>query len=252
MSRKLLLFWQNPATRLWITVGLLEQFCGSYFFKYSKSARTACDAGEFVPFGVMRDLSKVYEAKELFPIFKNRLLAKSRPEYAEYLSWLNLTKDSATDMDELSRSGGIRATDQLQLFPYPLADNGAYRAEFFVHGVRYLTPEQIERIALLKSGDELFLMKDTQNRIDSWALAIRTEDPPTIIGYCPGFFVKDFSQLLDLQYPQNVKLSVSKVNLTAPLQLRLLCKLDSPWPEDFVTFADEEFDQEGMVSLKAA
>lgn len=252
MSRKLLLFWQNPASRRWVTVGLLEQCSGSYLFRYSLSARAAFDAGEFVPFGVMRDLSKVYEAKELFPLFKNRLLAKSRPEYAEYLSWLNLTKDSVTDMDELSRSGGIRATDQLQLFPYPSVDNGAYRAEFFVHGIRYLAPEQIARIAMLKSGDELFLMKDTQNRIDSWALAIRTEDPPSIIGYCPGFFVRDFSQLLDLQHPQNVKLSVSKVNLTAPLQLRLLCKLESPWPDDFVTFADKEFEEVNVAVLKAA
>lgn len=252
MSRKLLLFWQNPVSRSWLTIGLLEQHGGSYFFRYSLSARAAFEAGEFVPFGVMRDLSKVYEAKELFPIFKNRLLAKSRPEYVEYLSWLNLSKDSATDMDELSRSGGIRATDQLQLFPYPSVDNGVYRAEFFVHGIRYLPAEQIARIAMLKSGDKLFLMKDTQNEVDTWALVIRTEDPPSIIGYCPGFFVKDFSQLLDLQHPQNVRLSVSKVNQDAPLQLRLLCKLESPWPQGFKTFADEEFKEEGMASLKAA
>lgn len=252
MSRKLLLFWQNPVSRSWLTIGLLEQCGGSYFFRYSLSACKAFEAGEFVPFGVMQDLSKVYEAKELFPIFKNRLLAKSRPEYAEYLGWLNLSKESATDMDELSRSGGIRATDQLQLFPYPTAQDGTYQTEFFAHGVRYLSSEQIARISMLKAGDELFLMNDPQNRVDSVAMAIRTEDPPIIIGYCPGFFARDFSQLLGLQHPRNVRLSVSKVNLDAPLQLRLLCKLESPWPQDFKTFADDEFEEVNMAALKAA
>lgn len=48
----------------------------------------------------MQDFSKTYTSNTLFPLFKNRLLDKSRPEYAEYLTWLGLSSESTTDMDE--------------------------------------------------------------------------------------------------------------------------------------------------------
>ncbi|HPE58851.1 MAG TPA: HIRAN domain-containing protein [Thiolinea sp.] len=239
MNKRLLLFWQNPQSRRWMTLGLLEKREDVYTFHYSLSAQKT---PEFIPFGVMNDLSKTYEARELFPIFKNRLLAKNRPEFAEYMDWLNLDRESASDMDELSKSGGIRATDNLQLFPYPEEQDGKYIVEFFVHGIRYVPARQMDRISALKSGDGLFLMKDVQNRADALALAIRTDDPPEIIGYCPSFFTQDINRLLKILPAVDVRLTVGKVNLVAPLQYRLLCRLESPWPENFTAFADAEFE----------
>ena len=145
----------------------------------------------------MRDLDKVYSAHELFPIFKNRLLAKSRPEYQEYFEWLGLDPQSVTDMEELTRTSGIRATDQLQLFAYPENINGHYSVDFFVHGMRHMPSGIMQRVNELQQGDELFLSKDVQNRFDSLALSIRTEDPPSIIGYCPRFLTSDVSKLLE-------------------------------------------------------
>ncbi len=249
MSKKLLLFWQNPTSRRWVTLGLLEKRGGIYSFRYSQSAKKT---PEFVPFGVMNNVTKTYESQALFPIFKNRLLAKNRPEYADYMEWLGLSNQLVTDMDELSRSGGIRATDNLQLFPYPEKQDGKYVVEFFVHGIRHVPTRQADRIATLQSGDELFLMKDVQNRADALALAIRTNDPPEIIGYCPSFFTADINQLLDEQPAANVKLSVAKINLTAPLQYRLMCRLESSWLSNFTTFADGEFEDEQPVMLKVA
>ncbi len=250
MNTRLLLSWQNPSSRRWLVIGMLEKQRGMYLFRYSKTAKEAAINEEFIPFGVMRDLDKVYSAAELFPIFKNRLLAKSRPEYAEYFDWLGLDHSTVTDMDELARSGGIRATDQLQLFPYPESKKGQYTVDFFVHGMRYMPPEAVKRVNDLQYGDELFLSKDVQNPADALALAIRTEDPPLMIGYCPSFLTADVCVLL--VQPQTVKLSVLQVNENAPLQYRLLCNLKAPWHDDFATFADKEFDAESAPALQVA
>lgn len=241
MNKRLLLFWQNPVSRRWFTVGLLTEEDGLFSFKYSHSAKELAKKGEFEPFGVMRKLSQTYTAEELFPMFKNRLLEKSRPEYPDYLNWLGLDRATTTDMAELSRSGGVRATDKLQMFPYPEPKDGKYIVEFFVHGMRHVPSEKANRIEALKEGDPLFLLKDIQNKVDPLALVIRTDDPPEIIGYCPSFFAKDFNDLLDCQSPHLVSLSVFKINLDAPLQLRLMCRLEAPWVQSFSTFADQEF-----------
>jgi len=254
MSRKLLLFWQNPQSREWFTVGLLEYVKGKYLFSYSKSARDLYLAGDFVPFGVMQDFDKIYTSETLFPLFKNRLLDKSRPEYGEYLSWLGLSPDTATDMDELSRSGGVRATDQLQILPYPERSfSGGYQVDFFVHGLRHINKKGAERVALLKEGEELLLVKEDDNEFDSLALAVSTESPPVIIGYCPRFFVKDFRKLLDADEGRNgIKLMVSNINMDAPLQFRLRCTLSAVWFDGFVTFADEFGAQPSPELLRVA
>ena len=243
MNRKLLLFWQNTETRRWFTVGLLEFIKDEYSFKYSKSAHKAFLMGDFIPFGVMKDFDKTYTSKMLFPLFKNRLLDKSRPEYAEYLEWLGLSEETTTDMDELSRSGGVRATDQLQILPYPEKTSaGKYCVDFFVHGIRHLSKESANRVSQLHAGEKLLLIKENGNRFDSLALAISTQAAPVIIGYCPRFFAKDFHGLLDLnEESETIQLFVSQVNMDAPLQYRLCCRLEAEWPDGFSTFADEEF-----------
>ena len=97
----------------------------------------------------------------------------------------------------------------------------------------------MQRVNTLRRGDGLFLAKDVQNPVDPLALSVRTEDPPAVIGYCPRFLTSDVGRLLE--QPETVKLTVSQVNADAPLQYRLLCRLQAPWLADFTTFADKEF-----------
>ena len=96
----------------------------------------------FQPFGRMTDLNAVYVGRELFPLFANRLLPKSRPEYRDFLSWLGVDEGSADELELLWRSGGERATDTLQVVhcPEPSPD-GQYRAELCSHGIRHLPGE---------------------------------------------------------------------------------------------------------------
>jgi hypothetical protein len=97
------------------------------------------------------------------------------------------------------------------------------------------------RIDRLEKNSSLYLMRDIQNKFDSSALVLRTDDPAEIVGYCPAFFVDEFNKLIDRNHAENVKLSVVKVNSEAPLQFRLLCKLSTLWPSDFISFDQEAF-----------
>lgn len=241
MNKILIIAWRNPSNRKWLPVGKLSNINDKYIFQYTDGAKSAYKEKHFMPFGKMDDLDITYESDVLFPIFKNRLLQKSRPEYNDYLSWLNLQADNTSPLDELACSGGIRATDNLQIFPIPEPRNNKYKVTFFSHGIRHLPPSYIERVKHLNQGNRLYLIRDIQNDQDSFALALRTNDPPEIVGYCPSFFVKDFDALIRSNGANNVNVSVMRVNIESPVQFRLLCELSTDWPNKFTPFQDEPF-----------
>lgn len=241
MSNSLLLAWRNPHTSDWVPVGKLCFRKNKYIFKYTVGARKPLDAGFFTPFAGMDDITKHYESETLFPLFQNRLLPKTRPEYHDYLEWLNLEENNFSPLDELARTGGIRVTDNLQLFPVPDEKNGKYEVTFFSHGISHLPACYIKRVEHLNSESKLYLMKDVQNEYDPFALALRTEDPPELVGYVPRFFSSDFYKLIDSNSPANVYVAVVKINLNSPVQFRLLCKLTTKWPDRFVAFSDDDF-----------
>lgn len=241
MINKLLLAWRNPKNHEWIPVGKLSYCDSKYIFKYTSAAAKSAKEGGFTPFAAMGEFSESYESSELFPLFQNRLLPKSRPEYAAYLDWLNLKEEKFSPLDELARSGGIRVTDNLQLFPVPEKVSGAYSVNFFSHGIRHLAPCYIDRIAHLNPGSRLYLMADLQNNNDSFALTLRTDDPPELVGYVPRFFARDFNELIDINGAKNVYVIVDKINIHAPLQFKLLCKFTTSWPDNFSAFRDDDF-----------
>jgi len=241
MNNELLLAWKSHKSHAWIPVGRLSYVNDKFIFKYTSAARSSAENNDFIPFAKMLDLTECYESSELFPLFQNRLLPKSRPEYASYLDWLNLKPEDFSPLDELAMSGGIRVTDNLQLFPIPARANGMYEVHFFSHGIRHLPPCYIERVSHLSHGNKLYLMADVQNNYDPFALALRTEDPPEIVGYVPRFFARDFNKLISINSPSNVHVIVEKINLDAPLQFKLLCKFTASWPDNFAVFCDDDF-----------
>ena len=98
----------------WSPIGRLQFDRGVYRFVYTQGARTAKGV---TPFNGMEDLAEIYESPELFPIFANRLLAKSRPEYDAFLKWSGF--DPANPPDPLMLLGvteGIRRTDLIEGF----------------------------------------------------------------------------------------------------------------------------------------
>lgn len=240
MINKLILAWRNPENRRWTPVGNLSYKDKLYYFNYTNGVKGT----KFQTFGQMNSLNTTYVSEKLFPIFENRLLSKSRPEYNDFLNWLGVDNINTDDrLMELSRSRGIRATDELQLFPIPEKNNNnSYEVLFFSHGISHISEHYIQRLSKLNINDTLPIMKDVQNEVDPLALSLRAQgDPAELLGYCPAFFVKDFNKLMEINGNKNVHVTVEKINSTAPLQLKLLCKLTTKWPSNFKPFSGKDF-----------
>jgi hypothetical protein len=237
--RILYVAWQDSKTRQWHTVGRLSFDGKVYRFVYTRGAKKSA---HFLPFGRMLDLDTAYTSKELFPLFANRLLAKTRPEYQAFRRWLHLQDHGEDPLMPLALTGGGRETDALEIFPCPEPrGDGTYTMHFFSHGIRYLPEPAVKRVDTLCPGEQLFLMPDPQNPLDAHALALRTTAPVTLAGYCPRYFNRDWLVLLR-DDPVNTRVIVERVNHDAPMQLRLLCRITAPWPEHFQPCVDEEYE----------
>jgi len=235
--------WQQPESRRYYPVARLMAGVGDahdlYEFAYIKGAQEAAKAG-FEPFLAFEDLREVYRSKELFPFFSNRLMSPGRPDYAQYIQSLGLDVN-AEPMAILSRSGGTRATDSIELFPLPVrtADGNATPTFFWMHGFRYLDAAQQQRILSLQAGEELSASSNGNNPVDPGAIQLLTTDQ-VMVGYLPRYLAGEVSQ-----YPRHgveFHVYVERVNPPpAPTQQRLLCRLVAVLPGDFQPFASETY-----------
>jgi len=231
--------WQDPESRQWAPVGRLSKENNEFSFVYTKGAE---EVPNFKPFGRMQDLHAIYKSDKLFPLFSNRVLPKSRPEYEDYMDWLGLTQSNYNEMEELSRTAGLKATDSLELYPCPLpTSKNTYELFFFSRGLRHMHSESQERANDLREGERLYLMPDIQNSYDSLALMLRTGDPVSLVGYAPRYYSAEVGELIKANNQENVVVTVEKVNKNAPLQYRVLCKLKTKWPSNFIPCSSKQY-----------
>lgn len=223
------LAWQDYNTRKWHVVGLLEMRDSDFLFNYTVGARSSND---FTPFSGMEDLTKTYISKDIFPLFKNRLLSSKRPEYHDFIKWLGLN-DSATPIDVLARSGGPRATDKLQMFKaIDVKSDGSFKHYFFSHGLAHLQSSALERVSNLKTDEKLYLALDSQNEHDVDAVVIRAGKPAEIVGYCPRYISSAISGLLRHD-SKCVSIYVESLPVKAPASYRLMCRLEGCVPNEY-------------------
>jgi hypothetical protein len=214
--------WQAPDTHDWHVVGNLQERKSGYVFNYTKGA--LCSP-KFTKFSGMNDVSQTYVSEDLFPLFKNRLLSPKRPEYPRFISWLGLDGENAKPLEILGRTGGLRSTDNLQIFKrIEVGNDGSFEHFFFLHGLSYLSEASNKRVSDLKPGEDLKLCLDIQNAYDCEAVVIRADKPAEIVGYCPRYFAKFIKNML-IENPQSVALRVEKISDDAPHNYRLLCKM---------------------------
>lgn len=229
----------EKASSGWRPVGRLIHDNGLYRFCYTHGAKQA----GFRPFAGMDELDRVYESETLFPLFANRLLPSSRPEYEEYLRWSGF--DPANPPEPIVVLGvteGIRKTDAVEVFPCPTPDDeGCYLNRFFLHGLRWMDPPALERLETLHPRDRLYLMPDLQNESDPHAVAVRTAHPSAMIGYVPRYLARDVWSLIQRCDLNFIELLVERVNSQAPTQNRLLCRMQACWPDDFEPCSGHEF-----------
>lgn len=233
--------WQDRDSRRWYTIGCLShiEVSEQYRFVYTKGAEKAReDAPYFKPFTNMNDLYREYFSTDLFPVFANRILSHSRPNFQEHLEWLGL--NDPRPLDILERSGGERATDQLQVYAAPTktADN-KYKSYFFVRGMSHLPEDIVECTKTVKKGQLLYPMHDFKNEYDEYAVALRRDKPVYLLGYCPRYLSNDLLKLAE-NNTESVKIVVDRINPDAPFQMRMRCKFEADWPSGFTPFGQDE------------
>lgn len=242
-TEKLYLAWQDPQNRNWWPIGMLTYEQDKiYRFFYTKGAKKLTEMGIFETFGSMSKLDAVYESKDLFPLFTNRMMPISRPEYKRHLDWLGSTLGDEEPLTLLAMTEGLKGNDNLEVFKCPRENvKGKYEVVFLSHALRYLAQSAIDRINELDKGDQLYLVFDMQNMYDNKAMALRTDDPVEIVGYCPRYLSGDFLKLLTKYGTNDVKVTVERVNPQAPLHLRLVCKIVASWPKNFIPCSEEKY-----------
>ena len=241
----LYLAWQNVQqhSRRWYPIGRLEaDWAQSIFrFDYTNGALTAEKDCGFEPLLSFPSFEKHYESAELFPLFQNRLLSPKRPDFKEYLGYLDLDPAKATPGDILAVTGGVRLTDTLDVFPKMETDvTGAFNCRFFLHGTSHIHSIGAETIEKLKPEQELVVSMELNNPVTRVALQISTRDY-VMIGWTPRYLVADLTRAIANSHTA-ITAKVVKVNpAPAPAKQRVLIEFSGHFPVGQRPMETEDF-----------
>jgi hypothetical protein len=235
--------WQAPApTRAWFPIGRLDASSDpkEYVFRYTRGALRARDRAGFEPLIAFPEFERRYEASELFPLFKNRVLEPNRKDFAEYLQWLDMDPAHSDPIEILGLTGGERQTDSLEVFPQMRKlDDGTIRCRFFLHGLRHVPQAARDRAEQLTEGETLQVAIEVNNPATTHAVQLQTTDCH-LIGWAPRYLVDDLRAAL-LEHP-TISATVQRVNRSgAPFARRVLVELQGGVPAAFEPMASDEY-----------
>jgi HIRAN domain len=164
-----------------------------------------------------------------------------RPEYPELLDALDLGSH-AEPFEVLSRSGGTRETDHIEVFPEPERDcaTGNATCRFFVRGVQYFDGAA-EVILSLAIGEVLQLVPEPTNEFDREAIVVTAADGFRL-GYLPRYLTTYVAKALRSCAPDSVNLCVVKLgNPSMGFHTRLMVEFTCCWPDLDWPFAEDVF-----------
>lgn len=247
--RELVVTWQHPIERTISPVANLSFDGRSYRFHYICNVLRVAD---FRPFLGFPNLHGQYTSGTLFPLFAQRAMTPRRPDFTRWVSRLGLP-DDASPWEQITRSGGWRQGDTIQLFPVPTVVDGQMECDFLVHGMRHIVdrattvghddvtvtrPEFERQLAMLRAGDELRVCDEPTNPSNPLAILTTTrEDVP--LGWVPNLLVKELHRIPNHQDATVRALAVNGAD--AGWHLRLLAHLSVAVPEGFEIFTGEEW-----------
>ena len=198
ITKTLFLAWQDKGeeNRPWFPLGRLDIEPSLYRFRYSGGAVRAQQEVKFPPLWDFPQLLEDYKSLELFPLFRNRVIAQGRPDRADYLGNLDL-QENADPFEMLSVSGGYRVTDDYEVFPKLVKadDDGSFVCRFFLHGWRHTSLHAQERLNALKPGEELYIALELANPVTGLAVQLQTMDYH-MIGWTPRYIVSEMARAM--------------------------------------------------------
>ena len=226
--------WQDPESRLFESIGLLEHRAGEFPFRYLPRAG---ESSGLRPRPEFPELHDSYSSKRLFVLFAQRLMNRRRQDYPAWLTMLGLEAE-ASALDVLARSEGQRLGDNIRIFPEPLiSPSGDSSATFFVHGLRHRLaddPQVGSLLADLSAGERLRLLAEPANPVNSRAVVVDCHGVQ--LGWVPNPLLGYVNVLLTSGEPEVV---VERNNgSSAPANLRLLIKVSGVVPAGYRPFAE--------------
>jgi hypothetical protein len=235
----LFLAWQ-ARNRSWYPVGRLDADVAAhrFHFGYTKGALLAGSKEGFAALPSFPDMNQSYESSELFPLFKNRVLTSTRHDFSSYLATLDMSEPDPIAM--LALTGGERQTDSLEVFPkIDKRPDGSFMARFFVHGMRYMTPEARVRALQLKSGEALGVSVELNNPSTQYGIQLTTRDYH-FVGWTPHYLVADL--LMAVSSKPQVSARVILVNQEdVPVNRRILVEFRGTLPKGVEPMSGEHF-----------
>ena len=241
--KTLYLAWRDKGrSGQWFPVGRLDADINRplYRFRYIKGAKRAQAEAGFPPLIEFPDLEGRYDSPRLFPLFQNRVINRARPDFADYLSYLDLHV-GADPIEILSASGGSRVTDAYEVFPKLEKDeDGSSVCRFFLHGCRQVNESAQKRIERLEADEQLYVTLELTNPATGFAVQLQTRDYH-MIGWAPRYLVEDLVKAM-AESPGNYNARVVRVNhLPAPSKQRVLIEMSGRWNEH-EPMTSEDFD----------
>lgn len=180
---RLLVTVQDSATAAHEPVGLLTLLEDGVHFRYVPRVYALEGLRPLLGFP---DLDAEYCSARMFPLFAQRLMRPSRPDFSRYRRSLHL-EDSASRWEELARTQGQRHGDSIRVVAEPLVrPDGTSSATFFVNGLRHVLPAHPESHVVLSSlavGDRLDVRAEPDNPADPRALVVTSDGAH--LGYVP-------------------------------------------------------------------
>jgi len=247
LPQTVFVFWRSPRANDLHPVGRLVVNSGSprFEFDYVKDVAGARAQG-FALFLDFPELERTYASDQLFPLFANRLMSASRPDYRSWIERHGLSADTADEVSLLLRTDGHRATDRVELLAAPARQDGRpmFTSWFFVRGV---PPDQEPVVAALVPNDKLEISTAHQEALRT---GLKTTDG-TVVGYVPNSTVFQLQDAVaDAVRPSVI---VERVNLPpVPLHHRLLCRLEVSPSSASKFFRAERFEPVSRVSVSPA
>lgn len=195
---RLFVIWGAPSDGGRHVVGHLtrDRSAGRFRFWYEPDLSAAKKHGFalFPSFPDPRVESAPYEARYLFATFADRIPSPQRADAAAMLtSWGVAHSDDQFEI--LAKSGGLRATDRIELAEHRTHDDQLETPlEFRVAGTKYVAAEIR---AVLTAGAELRFEREPGNQSDPAATIIATTSDGKRAGYVPRQYSALVSKLLD-------------------------------------------------------
>ena len=230
--KTLFLAWQEKDRRQWFPVGRLDADPAqpAYRFRYTGGARRAQAEAGFPLLIEFPQLDEDYRSTRLFPLFRNRVINRGRPDLKEYLRHLDLGHE-AHPIEILAANGGHRVTDAYEVFPKIERDaDGSFSCRFFLHGWRHVNSEAQERLERLTPGEGLYVTLELTNPITGFAVQIQTVDY-YLIGWAPRYLAGDLAMAVAGE-PDLYSARVVRINpQPAPSRQRLLIEMRGRWDD---------------------